>query len=87
MGLQWLSGRVLDLRLGGHGSSLISVTALCPLARHITPSLVVVQPRKVRPFITERVLMGRKESNQTNKIIPQTCMGFEQWFSHDSNDK
>ena len=31
------------------------------------PSLVLVQPRKTRPFITERLLMGRKESNQTNK--------------------
>ena len=31
------------------------------------PSLVLVQPRKNRPYITERLLMGRKESNQTNK--------------------
>ena len=31
------------------------------------PSLVLVQPRKTCPFITERILMGRKESNQTNK--------------------
>ena len=31
------------------------------------PSLVLVQPRKTRPFITERLLMGRKKSNQTNK--------------------
>ena len=34
----------------------------------INPSLVLVQPRKTRPYITERLLMGRKESNQTNKI-------------------
>ena len=27
-----------------------------------------MQPRKTRPFITERLLMGRKESNQTNKL-------------------
>ena len=27
----------------------------------------VVQTRKTRPFITERLLMGRKESNQSNK--------------------
>ena len=40
---------------------------LCPLARHINPSLVLVQPRKIRPFISERLLMGRKASNQTNK--------------------
>ena len=41
-------------------------TALCQ-ARHINPSLVLAQPRKTRPYITERLLMGRKESNQTNK--------------------
>ena len=48
------------------GSSLTGVTALCQ-ARHINPSLVLVQPRKTRPCITERLLMGCKESNQTNK--------------------
>ena len=36
------------------------------LTRHIYPSLVLVQPRKTRPCLTERLLMGRKESNQTN---------------------
>ena len=36
-------------------------------ALRVNPSLVLVQPRKTRPFITERLLMGRKESNQTNK--------------------
>ena len=38
-----------------------------PWARHIYPSLVLVQPMKTRPYITERLLMGRKELNQTNK--------------------
>ena len=38
------------------------------LSKNINPSLVLVQPRKTRPFITERLLVGRKESNQTNKI-------------------
>ena len=33
--------------------------------RRVNPSSVLVQPRKTRPFITERLLMGRKESNQT----------------------
>ena len=50
---------------GAAGLSLNGVTALCPWARHINPSLVLVQPRKTRPYITERLLMGRKESNQT----------------------
>ena len=48
-----------------------------PWARHIYPSLVLVQPRKIRPYITEKLLMWRKESNQTNqtKIIhSQTCL-------------
>ena len=46
--------------VGATGSSL---TALCPLEKHINPRIVLVQPRKTRPFITERLLMGRKESN------------------------
>ena len=33
------------------------------------PSLVLVKPRKTRPCLTERLLIGRKESNQTNKQI------------------
>ena len=37
------------------------------LSKNINPSLVLVQPRKTCPYITERSLMGRKESNQTNK--------------------
>ena len=39
------------------------------LSKNINPSLVLVQPRKTRPFITERLLMGRKESNQTAKYV------------------
>ena len=35
--------------------------------RRIYPSLVLVQPRKTGPCLTEILLMGRKESNQTNK--------------------
>ena len=30
------------------------------LSKNINPSLVLVQPRKTRPYITERLLMGRK---------------------------
>ena len=52
---------------GATGKSHTGVTALYPWARHINPSLVLVQPRKIGPFITERLLMGRKESNQTSK--------------------
>ena len=35
----------------------------------IYPSLVLAQPRKTRPFITERLLIGRKESNQTKEML------------------
>ena len=62
-GVQWLSSRVLDH--GAAGLCLIGVTALCPSAKHINPSLVLVQPRNIHPpdpYITERSLMGRKES-------------------------
>ena len=59
---------------GAGGSSLTGVTVLGPWARHIYPSLVLVQPRKTCPFITERLLIGRKESNQTNKSIHFQCL-------------
>ena len=51
------------------GASLTGVTALCPWARQFNPSLVLVQPRKTRPYIPERLLMSRKNSNQTNKHV------------------
>ena len=44
---------------------------LKPVSRrqpHINPSFVLVQPRMNRPYITESLLMGCKESSkQTNK--------------------
>ena len=46
------------------------------------PSLVLVQPRKTRSFITERFLKGRKESNQTNKLstgYSQTHVRIQRW--------
>ena len=47
-----------------------------------SPSLVLVQPTKTRPFITERLLMGRKESNQTNKQLRQRVDSLAQWSEH-----
>ena len=44
------------------------------------PSLVLVQPRKTRPCLTERLLMGRKESNQTNKKINMTILSC--WYKY-----
>ena len=66
-GAQWLSGRVLDSRPKGRGFEPHRRHCVVSLSKSINPSLVLVQPRKTSPFITERLLMGRKESNQTNK--------------------
>ena len=60
-----LSGRVLDLRLRGHGFEPHRCHCVVSLSKNINPSLVLVQPRKTCPFIA--LLMGSKESNQTNK--------------------
>ena len=64
-GAQWLSGRVPDSRPKGLGFEPQWRHCVVFLSKNINPSLVLVQPRKTRPFITERLLMGRKESNQT----------------------
>ena len=61
---QWSSVVECLTRDRGAASSSLNVVSL---SKKINPSLVLVQPRKTRPFITERLLMGRKESNQTNK--------------------
>ena len=65
LGAQWLSGRVLDSRLNGRGFEPHRRHCVVSLSKNINPSLVLVQPRKTRPYITERLLMGRKISNQT----------------------
>ena len=70
VGVQWLSGRVLDSRPKGRGLEPHRHHCVVSLSKNINPSLVLVQPRKTRPYITERLLMGRKESNQTNKNMP-----------------
>ena len=67
MWAQWLSGRVLDSRPRGHGFKPHSRHRVVVLEQDtIYPSLVLVQPRKTRPCLTERLLMGRKDSNQIN---------------------
>ena len=59
-GAQWLSGRVLDSRPKGRGFEPHRGHCVVSLSKNINPSLVLVQPRKTRPFITERLLMGCK---------------------------
>ena len=81
-GAQWLSGRVLDSRPRGRGFEPHRRHCVVSLSKNIYPSLVPVQPRKTHPFITERLLMGRKESNkQTNKTMSEIM------FSSDSMSK
>ena len=62
------SGRVLDSRPKGHRFQPHWCHCVVSLSKNINLSLVLVQPKKTDPYITERLLMGRKESNQTNKI-------------------
>ena len=66
-GVQWLSGRVLHLRQTGRRFEPHRRHWVVSLSKNINPSLVLVQPRNTCAFITEILLMGRKESNQTNK--------------------
>ena len=67
LGAQWLSGKMLDLRLRGRRFELHKYHCVLSLSKNINPSLVLVQPKKTRPFITERLLMGRKILNQTKQ--------------------
>ena len=71
-GAQWLSGRVLVSRPKGRGFEPHRRHCNVSLSKDINPSLVLVQPRKTHPFISERLLMGRKESNQTKKKPKKT---------------
>ena len=65
VGAQWLSGRVLDSRPKGRGFEPHRRHCVVSLSKNINPSLVLVPLRKTHPFITERLLMVRKESNKT----------------------
>ena len=64
-----LSGRVLDSRPRGRGLEPHRHHCVVSLSKNINPSLVLVLPRKTRSCITEKLLMGRKESNQTNAFL------------------
>ena len=68
LGAQWLNGRVLDSKLKGSGFEPHRRHCALSLSKSIDPSLVLIKSRKTRPYITERMLMGRKESNQTKQI-------------------
>ena len=71
MGAQWLSGRVLDSRPKGCGFEPHWRHCVVVLEQDSYPSLVLIQPRKTPPCITERLLMERKESNQSNQTTQE----------------
>ena len=83
-GAQWLSGRVLDSRQKGGGFKPHRRHCVVSLSKNIHPSLVLAQPRKTRPFISKRLLMGNKESNQTklNKEDGLLFSSFVSIFCH-----
>ena len=74
-GAQWLSGRVLDSLTRGKPHRRHDIVSF---SMNINHSLVLVQPRKTRPFITEKLLMGHKESNQIYETLllstQNTCL-------------
>ena len=77
-GVQWLSGRVLEWRQGPRVRASPASLCFAPWGRHIYPSLVLVQPRKTCPCLTERLLMGHKESNQT-KVLTHISLASFLW--------
>ena len=76
---QWLSGRVLDSRLRGIGFEPQRRHCVVSLRKTYNPSLEPVHSGKTRPYITERSLMGRQESNQTNKYT--SFYTSNRWFA------
>ena len=74
-GAQWLSGKVLDSWPKGRGFEPHRRHFVVSLSKNINPNLVLVQPRKTPPFITERLLMGHKESNQTKQTNKSLFLG------------
>ena len=81
MGAQWLSDRVLVSRQRDGRFEPYQLHCVVSLSKNIDPSLVLVQHRKARPFITERLLIGRKESNQTNKHLVQGSHRLEKYLN------
>ena len=59
--------KVLDSRPRGRRFKPHWCHCVVSVSKNINPSLVLVQPWKTIPFINERLLMGRKESNKTKQ--------------------
>ena len=56
---------MLDSRPKGRG---LEPHCVVSLSKNINPSLELVRPRKTRPYITERLLMGHKQIKQNVSI-------------------
>ena len=67
MGAQWLSGRELESRPRGRRFEPHRRHCVVYFSMNINPSLVLVQPRKIRPFITERLLLDVKNQIKRTK--------------------
>ena len=59
------SGSVVECLPRDRGFESHQRHCVVSLSKNINPSLVLVKTMTTRPFMTERLLMGRKESNQT----------------------
>ena len=66
--VQWLSGSVLDPRPRGRGFEPKSLHCVVSLSKTYNPSLELVQSRETCPYITKRLVMGHKESNQLTPL-------------------
>ena len=67
-GAQWLGGRVLDSRPKGRGFQPHRLHGIVVLEQD-TFILILVQPRKTLPYITERLLMGCKEQKRNMALL------------------
>ena len=63
------SSKALDSRPRGRRFEPHQGHCVVSLSKNINPSLVLVQPRKTRLFIPERLVMGGKESNQNKQTF------------------
>ena len=76
MGVQWLSGRVLDSRPRGRGFEPHWRHCVESLNKNTKPSLLLVhQTRKTRRFITEILLRTKRiESNKINAKVSYSSL-------------
>ena len=68
------SGSVVECSVAETKGPRVERHCVVSSGKDIKSSLALVQPRKTCPFITERLLMGRKESNQKQtRSVPTNC--------------